>query len=123
MSRRRRQTLTKWLRRTAKRAARPDPLDRRREALLCDRVASVHAQLLDIAWLLERCPDPDARAVAELRKLLRDGCESPLYNAEVHDSELRAALHYIRSGLATSDYSRCADALALPDRESGGGTR
>jgi hypothetical protein len=26
-------------------------------------------------------------------------CDSPLYNSDVHVSELRATLHYVRSGL------------------------
>jgi hypothetical protein len=97
--------LARWLRRTAKRAARRDPLDRRREALLCDRVRSVRDQLLAIASLLEHSTDPDPRPVAELHKLLRDGCESPLYNPDIHESELRATLHYLRSALATSEHN------------------
>jgi hypothetical protein len=120
LSRRRRQTLVRWLRRTAKRAARTDPVDRRRETLLCDRVSSVRERLLDIAWLLERGTDPDPRSVAELHKLLSDGCESPLYNRDVHESELRATLHYIRSALATSDHGRRDRALA-PNHQTGNG--
>jgi hypothetical protein len=96
--------LARWLRRTAKRAARADPLDRRREALPCDRVRSVSGQLLEIASLLERSTDPDPRPAAELHKLLKDGCESPLYNPDVHESELRATVHYLRSALATSEH-------------------
>lgn len=69
--------LARWLRRTAKHAARADPLNWRREALLCDRVESVRDRLLEIAWLLENSTDPDPGAVAELHKLLKDGCESP----------------------------------------------
>ena len=72
---------------------------------MCDRVRCVREQLLDIAWLLEESMDPDPRPVAELHKLLRDGCESPLYNPDIHESELRATLHYLRSALATSAHS------------------
>jgi hypothetical protein len=115
--------LARWLRRTAKRAARTNPLAERREALLCDRVRRVREQLLDIAWLLERATDPDPRYVAELHNLLRDGCESPLYNPEVHDSELRATLHYIRSALATNGRSDNERALPLNHQERRGGTR
>jgi hypothetical protein len=97
--------LARWLRRTAKRAAVGGPLDPRHEALQCDRVRSVREQLLDIAWLLERSNDPDPRPVAELHTLLKDGCESPLYNPDIHESELRATLHCVRSALATSEHS------------------
>ena len=31
-------------------------------------------------------------------RLLTDGCESPLYNPDVHISELLATLHYLRGG-------------------------
>jgi hypothetical protein len=115
--------LARWLRRTAKRAARGDPLDRRSEALLCDRVRSVREQLLDIARLLERSTDPAPRAVAELHKLLRDGCESPLYNSDIHESELRATLHYLRSALATSERSGRERASPFNHQKSMEGSR
>ena len=67
--------------------------------LLLDRVATVRPELLELADALERCGDPDPAAVADLRRLLTDGCQSPLYNPEVHISELRATLYYLRSGL------------------------
>jgi hypothetical protein len=115
--------LARWLRRTAKRAASVDPVDQRREALLCDRVRRVREQLLDIAWLLERMGDPDPRPVAELHKHLRDGCESPLYNPDIHESELRATLHYIRSALVTSEPSGRAPVLPFSNQGSSGGDR
>lgn len=93
--------LARWLRRTAKRAARTDPLDRNHEALLCDRVRSVSGELIEIAWLLECSTDPDPRPMAELHKLLQDGCESPLYNPDVHISELRAAIYHVRARILT----------------------
>jgi hypothetical protein len=34
-----------------------------------------------------------------LHRLLTDGCESPLYNRDVHPSELRATIFYVRSRL------------------------
>lgn len=38
-------------------------------------------------------------ACLALHRLLTDGCASPLYNCEVHPSELRATLYYVRSRL------------------------
>jgi hypothetical protein len=93
VSRRPRHMLARWRQHTAKRGGRGDPLDRGHEALQCDRVRSVRRQLRDIALLLERSTDPDPRAVAELHRLSSDACESPLFNAAVYESELRAMLH------------------------------
>lgn len=76
-----------------------DAARRRFEVLLHDRVALVRADLLEIVALLEHEPDPDPGCVAALHRLLTDGCESPLYNAEVHPSELRATIFYVRSRL------------------------
>ncbi|MGN6869141.1 MAG: hypothetical protein ACTHMY_12145 [Solirubrobacteraceae bacterium] len=76
-----------------------DRVRRRFEVLLYDRVALVRADLLEIATLLEHEPEPDPGCVAALHRLLTDGCESPLYNAEVHPSELRATIFYVRSRL------------------------
>ena len=98
VSARRRRMLAKWLRLTAAR-----PRDRvrpaRLEVLLYDRAAAVRSELLEIADLLERTHDPDPACVASLHELLRNGCDSPLYNAEVHESELRATLYYARRAL------------------------
>jgi hypothetical protein len=99
---RKRRRLARGLRRTANRRPPRDPAGRRRELLLCHRVAAVRGDLLEIADLLDCTQDTDPRCVAELQELLMNGCESPLYNPDVHISELRATLHYIRSGLATS---------------------
>jgi hypothetical protein len=95
---RNRLTIARWLRRTANRAADGDPR-RRFEVLLRDRVALVRTDLLALADLLERTEDPDPACVKALRELLRNGCDSPLYNAELHMSELQAALYYLRVGL------------------------
>jgi hypothetical protein len=56
--------------------------------------------LLEIAALLEHARDPDPACVAELHELLANGCDSPLYNADIHISELQATLHHIRALLA-----------------------
>ncbi|MGZ6566735.1 MAG: hypothetical protein ACXVE9_04875 [Solirubrobacteraceae bacterium] len=75
---------------------------RTRELLLYDRVAEVRTELIEIAAILERFDDPDPAAVALLHDLLADGCGSPLYNPDVHVSELRATLYYVRSALETA---------------------
>jgi hypothetical protein len=72
---------------------------RRFEVLLHDRVALVRADLLEIAELLEQAPEPEPWCVTELRRLLTDGCESPLLNPAVHPSELRASVYYLHSRL------------------------
>jgi hypothetical protein len=69
--------------------------------LLRDRVTAVRTDLLELAVMLERADDPDPARVAALHDLLANGCDSPLYNPEVHVSELRATLYYVRSGLDT----------------------
>ncbi len=91
--------IVQWLRRTANRAGAPDPMVRRHEALLHYRVAAVRTELLEIAAVLERADDPDPACVAELHDLLANGCDSPLYNPDIHVSELRATLHYVRARL------------------------
>jgi hypothetical protein len=70
--------------------------------LLPDRVAAVRADLLELADLLEHTDEPDPACVAELCRLLSDGCQSPLYNSDAHVSELKATLYYARSGLERS---------------------
>jgi hypothetical protein len=94
-----RRVIAKWLRRTARHTQRGHPLTGRRETLLHYRVAAVRADLLEISALLERAQHPDPACVAALRELLANGCDSPLYNADIHISELQATLHYVRSGL------------------------
>jgi hypothetical protein len=93
--------LAKCLRRTAGVAVDRDPVRRRLRVLLPDRVAAVRSELLELADLLERADDPDPAPVAEVRALLTDGCRSPLYNRDVHVSELRATLYYLRAGLSS----------------------
>jgi hypothetical protein len=96
---RNRRFLARWLRRTANRTPQMHPLARRREALLDYRAAAVRTDLLEIAALIEHTRTPDPACVATLRNLLANGCDSPLYNPDIHISELHAILHYIRSGL------------------------
>ena len=100
VSARKRRKLVESLRRLAQRALEPDDCFRhRQEALLPCRAGVVRTTLLEIADLLEQTDDPDPACCAELWELLTNGCDSPLYNAQVHDSELRATLYYIRAGL------------------------
>jgi hypothetical protein len=84
------------LRRTADATPARDPLTRRAQPLLHDRVAAVRADLLSAADLLERAEDPQPECVDELRRLLSDGTGSPLLNEQVHISELRATLFYLQ---------------------------
>jgi hypothetical protein len=87
------------LRRLANRRPPRDGACRRFEVLLDDRLALVRADLLEIASLLERASQPDPWCLTTLHRLLTDGCESPLYNRDVHPSELRATIFYLRSRL------------------------
>jgi hypothetical protein len=96
---RQRRKLVGWLRLTARRRRRPQTGRYRCDLLLEDRVAGVRADLLEIAAMLEWAGDPDPTCVAELHRLLRDGCESPLYNRDVHISELRAIVYYAKQAL------------------------
>ena len=89
-----------WLRRAVARATDSRRLVRRSGLLLCDRVVAVQAELLQIADLLERAERPDAEAVTAVRRLLTDGLQSPLFNRDVHRSELLATLYFVRSRLA-----------------------
>ena len=97
---RERRMIVKLLRRTANRTEQPHPIARRRQALLHYRAAAVRTELLEIAVTLERAHTPDPACVATLHELLANGCDSPLYNPDIHVSELRATLHYVRAGLA-----------------------
>lgn len=101
VSARHRRVLARWLRRTARGTQEPHPIDRRRQALLHYRASAVSSELLEIAAALERAHDPDPARVALLHELLANGCDSPLYNPDIHVSELRATLHHVRAGLVT----------------------
>jgi hypothetical protein len=95
---RERRALVQALRSTAKEAT-----DRgacpHSSVLLRYRAAAVRTDLLEIAAILEHAHDPDPARIAALHDLLANGCDSPLYNPDIHPSELHATLHYIRSGL------------------------
>ncbi|HEX4011555.1 MAG TPA: hypothetical protein VHX62_16155 [Solirubrobacteraceae bacterium] len=105
---RRRRVIVQWLRRTANRADEPDPIARRRQPLLQYRAAAVRGELLEIATALERAQNPSPASVATLRELLANGCDSPLYNPDIHVSELRATLSQVRAGLSGQDAPRPA---------------
>ena len=96
-----RRRLVSSLRRVANHRPPRNAAQRRFEVILHDRVSPVREELLEIAGLLERVPEPDPGCVTALRALLTNGCESPLYNRDVHPSELLATLYYVRSRLAT----------------------
>jgi hypothetical protein len=95
-SARNRRMLAKWLRRTANRTPHPRPLTRTPEPLLHYRVSAVRTDLLEIAATLEHTQRPDPARLTALRDLLANGCDSPLYNPDIHISELRATVHYLR---------------------------
>jgi hypothetical protein len=99
ISARNRRFIAKWLRRTANHTRRPRRLARTPEPLLNYRVAAVRTGLLEIAALLEHAQDPDPERIAALHDLLGNGCDSPLYNPDIHASELLATLDYVSSGL------------------------
>jgi hypothetical protein len=96
---RRRRVIVQWLRRTADRTEEPDPIARRRQPLLHYRVAAVRTELLETAAALERAQNPAPASVETLRELLANACDSPLYNPDIHVSELHATLHHVRAGL------------------------
>lgn len=96
---RKRRVIVQWLRRTANRAHDTDPIRRRCEALLRYRAAAVRTDLLEVAATLERTHTPNPAGVATLHELLANGCDSPLYNAEIDISELHRILNRVRSGL------------------------
>lgn len=94
-----RRVLARWTRRTAHRTGELHPFARHRQALLGYRVAVVRTDLLEIAALLERAYQPNPACIAALRNLLANGCDSPLYNTDIHPSELHATLDYVRSNV------------------------
>ena len=64
-----------------------------------DRVSAARSQLLEVAALIEQAREVDPECIAELRRLLTSGCDSPLYNREIHPSEMTTALYFLRSRL------------------------
>jgi hypothetical protein len=98
---RRRRVLVKWLQHTANQTDELHPFARRREPLLSRRAAAARGELLQLAAALEHTQDPNPTTLAELRQLLANGCDSPLYNPDIDISELRATVHYLRVELLT----------------------
>ena len=95
---RRRERLVAALRSVARQAgAHAKP--RRGDLLLRERAAAVRPQLLEVAATLERAPDPPPEVMQTLRRLLTDGCTSPLWNEDVPAGELAAALEQARAEL------------------------
>ncbi len=101
------------LRRTVAHASASGRPVRRSGLLLCDRVVAVQAEMLEIAELLERAERPDAAAVSAVRRLLADGLQSPLFNRDVHPSELVATLYFVRRRLADDAGARRLDKYEL----------
>jgi hypothetical protein len=96
---RNRRLLAQHLRRTAYLAVDRDPIRRRNDVLLHYRAAAVRSELLELAAALERARSPDPDCIAALQALLANAADSPLYNPEIHFSELLTTLEYVRSGL------------------------
>ena len=88
-----------WLRGAVGRASGSGRFVRRSGLLLGDRVVAVRPELLEIAELLDRAERPDPEAVTAVRGLMVDGLQSPLFNPDVHPSELLATLYFVRSRL------------------------
>ena len=103
-----RRVIAECLRRTADKPRDSYPGRWRGELLLHDRLTAVRSELHKITSLLERARDPDPAWIESLNHLLGNGCDSPLYNADVHESELRATWYYARAAL-----------IARPDQQSG----
>ncbi len=97
--RRRNRQLIAWIGRTAEYSPYRGGLRTHTEPLIAGRVVAVRSDLIEIAHLLHQLPDPDPASTAQLRQLLGDGCDSPLYNPELHPSELKATLYYVKARL------------------------
>jgi hypothetical protein len=84
--------------------------------LLHYRVAAVRTDLLELAAILERAHDPDPACLAALHELLANGCDSPLYNADIHVSELHGTLHHLRTELGPRPNPTRSRRRATPER-------
>ena len=80
---------------SVRRAVNCGPIGSRHAVLLHDRVAVVKDELLELAHMLEHGGDVDGSWMLDVHRLITDGCESPLYNRDVHVSELQATLYYL----------------------------
>ncbi len=66
---------------------------------------AVREELLELAALIDQAHDVDPECLAEVRRLLMHGCDSPLYNPDIHPSEMAAALYFLRSRLREANSS------------------
>jgi hypothetical protein len=94
-----RRRLARRLRRLAGTSPEPDPVRRRHVFVLVDRVADVRDDLLEVADLIEQAAAADPSCLAEVRRLLTSGCDSALYNPDIHVSELHASMYFLRCRL------------------------
>jgi hypothetical protein len=94
-----RRRLVSSLRTVAKRTLPRDPARWRLNVLLYNRVPTMRDDRLETAALLESAIKPGPKCVSALRRLLTDGCESPLYNIDVRPSEPRVTPYHVRSRL------------------------
>jgi hypothetical protein len=62
------------------------------EVLLCDRAYAVRGDLLRVAALVDIAAEPDPATVLTMRRLLTDGCTSPLYNPAIPVERLHQVL-------------------------------
>jgi hypothetical protein len=102
-----RRRIARRVRRLAGASPERDPVRRRYVFVLVDRVADVRDDLLEVADLIEQAATADPRCLAEVRRLLTSGCDSALYNPDIHVSELHASLYFLRC--------RLQDAAESPD--------
>lgn len=109
-----RDRLVASLRRVAARGASQATADRRVQVMLLGRAAAVRGDLLAIAALLEQIPEPDTATCDALRRLLTDGCRSPLYNPRVHPSELAAIVYYAKRRLTADMIEQAGSSTATP---------
>lgn len=105
VSARHRRALAQGIRAVARAAADQSPPSRW-GVLLRSRAVPVRTELLEVAAMVERAPQPDVACIEALGRLLRDGGMSPLYNPALDPRELAAALDYVRSGLEPTAPSR-----------------
>lgn len=73
---------------------------KRCEVLLRDRAYAVRGDLLRVSALVDIAAEPDPGTVATLRRLLTDGCTSPLYNPAIPAERLHQVLHDAITALA-----------------------
>jgi hypothetical protein len=98
-SARTRRRIAQRVRRLAGASPERDPVRRRYVLLLIDRGEDVRDELLEVADLIEQAAVADPSCLAEVRRLLTDGCDSVLYNPDIHVSELHASMYFLRCRL------------------------